>query len=317
MTRSTRDWYVYLSRRILDKLGNRWLVKVGFNEVELFYNEMAEEEISAKYIYEHFSFLKRLFEYALEKGLLNRNNIPRYVKSLGLSKKPSSDRPKFFEDDEVAVILEAAKDNYILLLVINIVKETGLRRSEILGLQWKHIDFKDEIISAEQQLKKYEGRFLTTPPKTQNGFRKIPMTKYIIDILKQHKGEQQKRKKDLGGKMHSSDFVITNEVWELIDPNLVTKWFRETMQQLDIKEQGKKLPAKWVGRGIHSLRHTFASNMIRAGVNAAELTSILGHHPIEFTYKTYVHLFQDSKKEAIKKFESYRERKENNDDIFD
>lgn len=315
MTRSTRDWYLYLSCRILDKLGNYRLDKVGFSEVETFYNELSEEEISAKYIYEHFSFLKRLFEYAVEKGLLNRNDIPRYVKSLGLSKKPSGNKPKFFEDDEMDIILEAVKGSYVLLMVINIIKETGLRRSEALGLQWKHIDFKDGVINVEQQLEKYKGKFLTTHPKTKNGFRKIPMTKYLIGILKRHKKEQQKRKEDLGGKLYSTDFVITNEAWELIDPNLLTKWFRETMQLLDKEEQDKKLPEKWVGRGVHSLRHTFASNMIRAGVNAAELSAILGHHSIEFTYKTYVHLFQDSKKEAIKKFESYRQNKIDSDDV--
>lgn len=71
-----------------------------------------------------------------------------------------------------------------------------------------------------------------------------------------------------------------------------------------------KRPARWTGRGLHSVRHTFASYAIRAGVNAAELSAILGHHSIEFTYRTYVHLFESSKKDAINNIEAHRKKQE-------
>ncbi len=308
MTKSTRNWYDYTSRRIVQNLGALKIDKVDFNEIENFYNNIVEEDVGPKYAYEHFSLLKTVFNYAVEKGFLMKNELPRYVRSLGLSKKPVGNRPRVFEDSEIDKILEETKDNRILHLIINIACETGMRRGEILGLQWKHIDFDNKAITVEQQLQKIGRNFEVNKPKTQNGFRTIPMTSYVLGVLREYYEEKKNQIAVLEDELYDHDYIMTNEVLELIDPNLVTRWLRLVLEKLDTEEQKRKNPPRWSGRGLHCLRHTFASNMIRAGVNAAELSVLLGHYSVDFTYKTYVHLFQDSKKEAIQKFEAYKRK---------
>ena len=54
-------------------------------------------------------------------------------------------------------------------------------------------------------------------------------------------------------------------------------------------------------RGIHALRHTFATNAVRAGIDVRTLSEILGHTKVAFTIHLYVHSDLNTKKEAMKK----------------
>lgn len=307
---NTVDWYNYMSRRILSALGEIKLSEIDYCKLEAFYSEMANEEISAKYIYEHFALLGRLFRYATNKGFLDNKYIEKYenyIKDLGLDTKPESDNVLIFTDTEMEELLSTAKSNYLLWLIINIIKETGMRRSEVLALQWKHINFKNGEVFVEQQLYKRK-KFSIGKPKTKNGIRTIPMTKELRTILETHCISQRTAKAKLGGNLDEGDFVVLNEVFEFVDPNRATEWMRENMHVLDKNEIGLGRPAKWVGRGLHTIRHTFASYAIRAGVTVVELSEIMGHHSKGFTLKTYARAFKDSKKEAITKIDAYREK---------
>lgn len=57
--------------------------------------------------------------------------------------------------------------------------------------------------------------------------------------------------------------------------------------------------------GLHSLRHTFASMLIANGENVKTVSELLGHSDTTVTYNTYVHLFKNQKKTAIKKIGNF------------
>ena len=60
-----------------------------------------------------------------------------------------------------------------------------------------------------------------------------------------------------------------------------------------------------VGRGVHSLRHTFATNWIRKSPDVPSLSRILGHSDPAFTYKTYCHEDADSMTKGMEMMEEY------------
>ncbi|MBS4030872.1 MAG: hypothetical protein KGZ63_05545, partial [Clostridiales bacterium] len=104
------------------------------------YTEMADQEISPKYVYEHFALLGRLLRYAATRDIINGSDIKHYegcLEKLDLQKKPDREDPRVFQDDEMQELLESVKTQYLLWLIITIIKETGMRRSEVLALQWK------------------------------------------------------------------------------------------------------------------------------------------------------------------------------------
>ena len=183
-------------------------------------------------------------------------------------------------------------------------RDTGARRSEIMGLQLKHLNFRENTIRVEQQLKKKGGKFYLEKPKTEKSIRDVPMTKELYVFLKKYVLSRKKQIMLLGGKLTIDDFVIANELNQPVDPNLITRWFRESMESLGEKEVDGK-PEKWKGRGLHCLRHTYASNMIKAGVDVVDVSALIGHHAPSFTADTYCHGFQNSKKEAVARYEKF------------
>ena len=96
-----------------------------------------------------------------------------------------------------------------------------------------------------------------------------------------------------------------------IDPNLATAWFRETMECLDEKEVLAGKPEKWEGRERHCLCHTYASNMIEAGVDIVDVSALLEHRAPSFTADTYCHVFQKSKKETVARCEKFLDERSN------
>lgn len=304
LAKSTFDWYGYTSRRIIQNLGYKKIDSVTFDELEEFFAIMAEEDLSEKYVYEHFNLLKTVFNYAVVKDLLLKNTLHKYAKALGFSKKPEG-KVKVFEGEEVSTIIKESSSNKILFTTVNIVKNAGLRRGETLGLQLKHVNFKDKIISVQQQLQKNGKEFEITKPKTERGIRTIPMTNELEIFLHKHILERKKQILALGFKPSQDDFIIANELNQPVDPNYATRRFRELMEKLDEKEKQAGRQDKFAGRGLHCLRHTFASNMIKAGVDVIDLSALLGHHAPSFTMDVYGHIFHDSKRKAVSKYEKF------------
>ena len=308
LTSSTASWYGYVSKRIIASLGDIKIDSITFQDLEDFVAALEEDDLSKKYVYEHYNMLKTVLNYAVAKDLLNRNYLQskEYTKALGFSKKKTRNKIQVFETDEEDIITREAAENKILAITINIIRLAGVRRGEALGLQLKHVDFRNDIIKIEQQLQKTGKKFVVSKCKTENAIRSIPMGAELRKILHDYIIERKKQMLIIGLKPSSEDFLIANELNQPVDPNLVTKWFRELMSKFDEVEEKSGRPAKWQGRGLHCLRHTFASNMIRAGVNIVDLSHILGHHSPAFTLEIYAHIFNDSKKIAVRKLEEFR-----------
>jgi len=183
-----------MSRRILDALGDYKIKEIGYDQLESLYTEMADQEISPKYVYEHFALLGRLLRYAATRDIINGSDIKHYegcLEKLDLQKKPDREDPRVFQDDEMQELLESVKTQYLLWLIITIIKETGMRRSEVLALQWKHIIFQDGEIFVEQQLYKHNRNFYVKKPKSKKGIRKIPMPRYLHGIIEKYYSAQQ------------------------------------------------------------------------------------------------------------------------------
>ena len=56
-------------------------------------------------------------------------------------------------------------------------------------------------------------------------------------------------------------------------------------------------------KGLHALRHTFASMLIRKGVDIKIVSELLGHADVAFTYNRYVHIIDEQKNTAIQKLD--------------
>ncbi|WP_336245595.1 site-specific integrase [Campylobacter majalis] len=174
-----------------------------------------------------------------------------------------------FNADEVHAILNLAKLhqslNFYLFLSIGFF--TGMRTGEILALKLKDINLNNGVIYVNAT----RSRFGESSPKTELSRRVVP----IIDDL-----EPILIKAFKSFKFRSSDdYVLLNSnLKPYRDTEIFTKKFKTILNCLDIKY-----------RRLYTMRHTYATNMLRANlVSPLELSYLLGHSTAKMIYDVYV-----------------------------
>ena len=167
----------------------------------------------------------------------------------------------------------------------------GLRRSEVLGLRWKDIDFENNTITLSQTLyetvnketKQYEVK-AKTQMKNKTSKRSLPLTEDIKNVLINWKNEQEKYKK-----LCRKSYVKTWEGYgDIIKPDTLSRAFADTLK----KNKFKKVR-------LHDLRHSFATILLRNGISLQVISKLLGHSTYAITSKTYAHVDYSDKEIPI------------------
>lgn len=165
---------------------------------------------------------------------------------------------------------------------------TGMRRGELLGLEWSDIDFGKNTISINRTslYTSSKGTFTDTT-KTDHSIRTIYVSDELINLLKQYHTEQIKTKCMLG------------DLW--VDSNRIfTQWDGKPMSTNTPYDILQKLLNKYnlPHVSIHSLRHTNATIMIESGTDLKTTSTRLGHSQTSTTMNIYVHQIKSSNEHA-------------------
>lgn len=196
--------------------------------------------------------LKTFLNFSIRRKYLSENPLKE------MSKYPMDQKePRYLSRDEVNLLLREAKSSPIYL-TIAIAIYTGMRQGEILRMDWKDIDFKENVIKV--------------PITKTKKFRIIPLHSSLRAILEPSR--------HAGGLIF--DGSLRTLEWEF------TK-IKRGMKNVDHFR-------------FHDLRHTFASLMVRAGVDILTVSKLLGHASITTT-QIYAHLYQDHAQDSIKKLQ--------------
>lgn len=160
---------------------------------------------------------------------------------------------------------------------------TGLRIGELCALTWENIDLKNKRILVTKTLQriylaKNKTAILIDSPKSVNSIRKIPMNDKVYEILK----FQKKQKKD-------QDFFLTGNK-RYIEPRRYQYTFNKILKEAGLRDYN-----------FHILRHTFATNCIKVGMDPKSLSEILGHSNVNITLNKYVHSSDKIKKKFLQK----------------
>ena len=163
---------------------------------------------------------------------------------------------------------------------------TGMRPSEILGLTWDRLDFDNQEITIDRQLSRDGQRVFADHLKTTKSYRKIPFSPYLQKLLVDHKAIH-----GLG----PHGLILQNRsgnIWRYKDASAM---FRLVARPLGFDK----------GEGMHQLRHTCASVLIKLGNNAKQIQEWLGHESILETMDTYGHLFPRDLHEVSERLDAY------------
>ncbi|MCH9024014.1 MAG: tyrosine-type recombinase/integrase [candidate division Zixibacteria bacterium] len=209
--------------------------------------------------------LKTMFNLAIKWGYLKENPTTK-VKPL----KVNDSKPvRFLSDKEVSKFLNACPaDLYpIYFTFLN----TGMRKAELENLEWDDVDLKRRKIKIRRK------EFWQ--PKT--GEREIPISDKLHKLLIKLKVSNDKSIK--------SNFVFPDSSGTIIRTKLRERLIR-IAREADIEGLTK----------LHTLRHTFASQLVMSGVDLPTVMKLMGHSDIQTTM-IYAHLAPDHLADAVNK----------------
>lgn len=216
----------------------------------------------------HYGVMRACMAAAVDEDMIGRT--PCRAISL-----PQQDNDKaeirFLEPDELDRLADAIGEHRALIYVAGVC---GLRWSECVGLQVKHVNLLTKKLSVERTLTEVAGVFSVGPPKTKAGRRTLTLPTFVVDALAQHL-----QAKHLTG-VNSEELIFSSPSDEpLRRSNFRRRVFDPAVHlaQLD-------------GLTFHGLRHTAAGLMIAGGYTPAIIQKRLGHASIRTTYDVYGHL---------------------------
>lgn len=238
-------------------------------QVQTFINDMSEK-YSAKTIRNTISLLSSAYDNAIRLGQLSKN--PCKMVTLPKKEQPKID---IFDNEQIAVFLNALDEERLdYKVAYQLALFCGLRRSEILGLQEKHINVPFRCVTVEQSRHNVKGADYVQTTKTESSHRTIAVPDFvmesIIELLDVHNSFQYKH----------TDYLIQNGFGQPMTPSALTT-------QIYRIEERAGLPQV----SLHDLRHTFASMLNNANVDIAMISRELGHSSINITLGIYTHAF--------------------------
>nr|WP_256436636.1 site-specific integrase [Brevibacillus sp. HB1.1] len=172
---------------------------------------------------------------------------------------------------------------YYWRMMITLALTTSLRRGELVGLEWKHIDLEAGIIHVKQSITNFiNGKSL----------RKISLTDGVQSELKEYyKFCTQDWDKLVGTRDEEHFFVFFNQFGRAFYPESPYMWFRGLF---------KKYKLKYIK--FYDLRHKSATFLNNKGVHAKIISERLGHANITTTMNIYGHVLSKADRKAANKF---------------
>lgn len=250
--------------------------------------------------------LRPAFQMAMDDDILVKN--PFNFELVGVLVNDSVTREAISKEDMRRFLKFVHDDNVFCKYyeVVFILFHTGMRISEFCGLTLRDVDMEKRIINIDHQLQRDSKRqYHIFSTKTNAGTRKLPMTQEVYEMFKTILDE---RPDDLPEKMVDgyAGFLFRDKDGM---PLVAMHWEHRFNSMVNRYNEIYRLQMPNITP--HVCRHTYCSNMARAGMNPKTLQYLMGHSDISVTMNTYTHLgLDDAKDEMVRLQELEDARKE-------
>lgn len=285
--RTIYGYHNVLRRYIYPRLGNLPLARLKPAHIEELYSSLLRGSLSPRTITQVHRILKKALKQAVRWNYIGRNpsdlvDPPRFENKEMLA----------LNRDELQRLLEAASRTPYGMPIF-LAAFTGLRRGELVGLQWADIDMGSQTISVRREVVFVPGKgHLVTSPKSPKSRRVVNVSPIVIERLQEHLGAQYLQRQYAGEVWKDAGWVFTGSDGGHLDPNTLSRVFLRLRKELGFP------PVV-----LHSLRHTHASLLLQAKTPMKVVQERLGHSTIAITADIYSHVSETLQKQAAIDFD--------------
>ena len=274
-------------QHIIPALGNIQLNKLTTGDIQQFYTHLKQsgrllrrqlygEGLSDQTVRGIHTTLRAALDKAAEEKLFFRNPAD----SCKLPPVKSREMKVLASEEIQLLLIQAREDGYYELLLLEL--STGLRRGEILALQWDDLNLRTSALRVERQVHRVKGELVVSPPKTRAGNRTVLLPSPVLNVLKAYQ------------KTVRSRWMFPSPVKgdSPLDPVAVRKLLQTVLERAECKRL-------W----FHDLRHTFATASLEHGMDIKTLSTIIGHVSSATTLNTYTHVTDAMRQSAADKID--------------
>ncbi|HET8814969.1 MAG TPA: site-specific integrase, partial [Solirubrobacterales bacterium] len=283
-----REYQRSLAQRVLPEFGEARLSELTRAEVQNFVDKLLGEGLSPSTVGNTLNPLQAIYRHAVRRDLVAVNPTREVELPADRSRR-----------DRIASAAEAER----LLVALPVADRpiwatafyAGLRRGELQALRPSDVNLSSSEITVNRSWDQYEGPI---PTKSRAGRRTVP----IIGVLQTY---LEAMETDTG-----SELLFGRKGGEPFAPKSISEragraWDKANQREREAAKQDGREPILLRPITLHECRHTFASLLIDAGVNAKAIQAFMGHSTIEETFSRYGHLMPGARDQARELVDAY------------
>ncbi len=279
-----------LTNRVYPAIGHLRLDKITGRHIQQFVNDLITngknerngKPLSRKTVIHHLSLISDVFTYAVKMDMIQDNPCRKVTVAKGEAKEK-----EIYTIEEISHLFELldGKDVPVKFRVFfKLAVYSGYRRGELLGLEWKDVDFDSNTIKVRRTSNYTADKGIyTDTTKTKKSQRTQKYPQHVMDMLWELRQEQDIECARLGDKWQDSDRLFIKWDGRPMHNNTPYFWLKEFCEKKNVRFCD-----------IHSLRHLHASLLINAGVDVVAVSGDLGHAQVSTTSNIYCHMFQEA-----------------------
>ncbi|MBD5085500.1 MAG: site-specific integrase [Clostridiales bacterium] len=274
-------------KHIIPALGKIPLSELNTNEIQQFYAKLKKEGrlirtalygegVSDRTVWSCHTRIRTALDRAVQDGLIRTNPAadcklpPQNTKEMKILSREEMQR----------FLIQAKEEGYFELFLLELA--TGLRRGEVLALQWGDLDFNTGALHIQRQIYRANGKLVVSEPKTKAALRSIVLPPSLVEVLKEYQQGM------------TSHWMFPSPAKEdsPLDPATVRKRLQTILNHAGCKQVR-----------FHDLRHLFVTTSLESGMDVKTLSTIIGHVSAKTTLNIYTHVTDAMRQTAAAKID--------------
>jgi integrase len=231
----------------------------------------------------HIAFLVQdCLQQAMDWDLIGKNPM-RAVRKPKLPRR----RPKVIDHSGLDSLLRKASRIRLFPFVM-LAASTGMRRGELLALEWTDLDWDQGILEVSKSLEQTRKGLRIKGTKSEET-RRFSIPPDVLEVLRDHQRHQQEDRRLYGGDYANLNLIFARPDGQYYSPDRIGARVREVMRAAGLQ-----------GVSLHSLRHSHASELLSQGAPITAVAERLGHASPNITLSIYSHALPADNQAAAK-----------------